>query len=130
MYKDIYINILKSLAYFGLIIDRISKTVQNKRKKTGCEFLGMLLETIEASMLGNTIAKNCIMRPNEGVMRTQQGVMRAKKGVLRARTISNIYHMVRRFLILYHFLSNIEIINNSIMNPTLMVFIQDTIYLK
>ena len=123
MYKDIYINILKSLAYFGLIIDRISKTVQNKRKKTGCEFLGMLLKTIEASMLGNTIAKNCIMRPNEGVMR-------AKKGVLRARTRSNIYHMVRRFLILYHFLSNIEIINNSIMNPTLMVFIQDTIYLK
>ena len=63
-------------------------------------------------------------------MRIQQGIMRAKKGVLRARTRSNIYHMVQRFLVLFHIFSNIEIINNSVMNPTLMLFIQDTIYLK
>ena len=46
-------KILKSLEESGLLIKGISETVKNEAKEQKGRFLGMLLDTIGASLLGN-----------------------------------------------------------------------------
>ena len=44
-------KIVKSLEKSGLLIKGISETIKNEAKEQKGEFLGMLLETLTASML-------------------------------------------------------------------------------
>ena len=46
-------KILKSLEESGLLIKGISETVKNEAKEQKGRFLGMLLDIIGASLLGN-----------------------------------------------------------------------------
>ena len=50
---DDIMKIVKSLGITGLLIRGVSGTIQNKAKKQEVVFLGMLLGTIGASLLGN-----------------------------------------------------------------------------
>ena len=62
------IKIVKSLEYSGLLLKRISETVQNEAKKQKGRFLSMLLGTLLVSLLGNILAGKGINRAGEGVV--------------------------------------------------------------
>ena len=62
------IKIVKSLEYSGLLLKRISETVQNEAKKQKGRFLSMLLSTLLVSLLGNILAGKGINRAGEGVV--------------------------------------------------------------
>ena len=64
------IKIVKSLEESGLLIKGVSDTIKNEAKEQKEEFLGMLLGTLEASLLGNLL--------------TGKGTIRAGKGGIRA----------------------------------------------
>ena len=47
------LKVIKSLEEFGLLIKGLSETDKNKAKEQKGEFLGMILGTLGASLLGN-----------------------------------------------------------------------------
>ena len=55
--EDYIIRIIKSLENSGVLIDRVSETVKNETEKQEGGFLGILLGTSGASMLGNNMDK-------------------------------------------------------------------------
>ena len=72
-------KIVRSLEESGLLMywsKGISKTIKNETKQQKAEFLGMLLGTIGASLLGNMlIGKTKI--PGQRVIRKREGTIRA-----------------------------------------------------
>ena len=75
------IKIVKSLEDSGLLLKRVTETVQNEAKKQKGGFLSMLLGTLGASLLGNLLTGPGIYRAGKG---KGKGVLRAGEGVLRA----------------------------------------------
>ena len=49
-------KIVKSLEDSGLILKGVSKTIQNEAKEQKGRFLGMLVGTLDACLLGNMLA--------------------------------------------------------------------------
>ena len=70
---DDIIKIVKSLEDSGLLLKRVSETIQNKAKGQKGGFLSMLLGTLGASLLGNMLAGNGINRAREGFIREVYG---------------------------------------------------------
>ena len=70
--KDI-IEIVKSLEDSGLLLKGVSKTIQNEAKKKKDGFLSMLLGTLGANLLWNTLAVKRINRAGEGIVRAGYG---------------------------------------------------------
>ena len=68
-------KIVKSLEKSGLLIKDVSKTVKKKQKNKKAGFLGILLGTLGASLLGNLFI-------GKGVMRTGYGTIRAGEGTI------------------------------------------------
>ena len=60
-------KIIKSLEESGLLIKEISETIQ-------CRFLPMLLGTLAASILGNALSGQGVIRSGEGKFRAGQNV--------------------------------------------------------
>ena len=50
------IKLVKSLEDSGLLLEGVSETIQNEAKEQKGRFLSMLLGTLGASLLGNTLA--------------------------------------------------------------------------
>ena len=73
------IKIVKSLEDCGLLLEGVTETVQNVVKEQKGGFLGMLLGTLGASLLGNLLTGKGIYRAGKG-----KGINRAGEGVLRA----------------------------------------------
>ena len=69
------IRIIKSLEDSGLLLKRVSETVQNEAKEQKGGFLSMLLGTLGASLLGNILAGKGINRAGKG-----RGIKRAGEG--------------------------------------------------
>ena len=84
------IKIVKSLEESGLLLKRVTETVQNEVKEQKAGFLSMLLGTLGASLLGNLLTGKGLYRAGKGkgVIVTRQGrekaINRAGEGVLRA----------------------------------------------
>ena len=78
-------KIVKSLGIPGLLIKSVSETIQNVAKKQEVGFLGMLLGTIGASLLGNSLGSKRVKAkiPEKGVMRAGEGTIRAGEGTIR-----------------------------------------------
>ena len=76
---DEIIRIAKLLQNSGIWIDGVSETVKRKIKKQESGFIGILLETLGASLLGN--------------MFTAKEKMRTEKAAIRAETRSYINHL-------------------------------------
>ena len=76
--KDI-IRIVKSLEDSGLLLKRVSETIQNEAKEQKGGFLSMLLGTLGASLLGNLLTGKGIYRAGKG-----KGINRAGEGIVRA----------------------------------------------
>ena len=61
-------KISKSLVESGLLIKGVSETIKNK------VFLGMLIETLGASLLGNLSKGKATIRMNEGTIRAGENL--------------------------------------------------------
>ena len=79
------IEIVKSLGDSGLLLKGVSETIQNEAEEPKGRFLGMLLGTLGASLLGNILAgKGAIAKSvsEETKSKSQgRGVNRAGEGV-------------------------------------------------
>ena len=67
------VKIVKSLEDSGLLLKEVTETVQNKVKEQKGGFLGMLLGSLGASLLGNILAGIGINRASEGIVRAGYG---------------------------------------------------------
>ena len=75
-------KINKSLEDPGLLIKGVNETIKNEEKEQKGEFLGMLLDTLGASLLGNMMA-------GKGVNRATKEVNRARISIL-PHTLTNL----------------------------------------
>ena len=66
------IKIVKSLKESGLLIQSVREIIKNETNKQKGEFLGMLLATLGASLLGNISTGKDIIRAGEGTISTGQ----------------------------------------------------------
>ena len=73
------IKIVKSLEDPGLLLEGVTKTVQNEVKEQKGGFLCMLLGTLGATLLRNLLTARGVDRAGKG-----RGINRAGEGVLRA----------------------------------------------
>ena len=73
-------KIIKSLEDPGLLLKGVSETIQNKVREQKGRFLGMLLDTLGASLLGN-------MLTGKGINRTGDGIIRAGYGSSKSESI-------------------------------------------
>ena len=73
--KDI-IRIVKSLEDSGLLLKRLSETIQNEAKEQKGKFLSMLLGTLGVSLLGYILAGRGISRAGGRVIRADYGSKR------------------------------------------------------
>ena len=60
------IKMVKSLEDSGLLLKGVSETIQNEAKEQKWGFLSMLLGTLGAGLLGNSLAGNGINRASYG----------------------------------------------------------------
>ena len=87
-------KIIEVLENSGILLKRISKTIENETKEQRGGFLSMLLGTLGASLLGNLLSGKGMIRAGEGIARA--GEENGSKKNL-------------NFLLPFHPLTNIEI---------------------
>ena len=78
---DDIIKIVKSLEESCLLIKPVSETTKKEAKEQKGGFIGVLLDTLGASLLRNALAGKGIVRGSEGVIRAGEGVVRVEQGV-------------------------------------------------
>ena len=71
------LKIVKSLEHSGLLLKGVSETIQHEAKEQRGGFLCMLLGTLGASLLGDTLSKGL---SGKGVLRAGEGTIRADYG--------------------------------------------------
>ena len=71
-------KITEALENSGILLKGVTKTIENETKERRGEFLGMLLGTLGASLLGN------LLTGGKGIMRAHDGIVRAGDGIVRA----------------------------------------------
>ena len=76
------IQIVKSLEDYGLLLKRVSETIQNEAKEQKAGFLSMLLGTLGESLLGNILADKGAIAKNQGgrMNKAGEGFIRAGCG--------------------------------------------------
>ena len=78
---DDILKIVKSLEDSGVLLKGVSETIQNEAKEQRRGFLGMLLGTLGASLLGDLLTKKL---SGKGVIRAGEGTIRAGYGSKRS----------------------------------------------
>ena len=71
--KDI-MKFIEALENSGILVNGVSKTIENGTKEQRGGFLSMLLGTLGASLLGN------LLTGGKGIMRAGNGIVRAGSG--------------------------------------------------
>ena len=94
-------KIIEALENSGILLKGVTKTIENETKEQRGGFLGMLLGTLEASLLGN------LLRGGKGIMRAGDGIVRAGDGIVRAGEGGKKNNL--NSLLPFHPLTNIEI---------------------
>ena len=72
-------KMVKFLEESGLLIKAVSQTIKNEAKEQKGGFLGMLLHTLGAGLLGNLLTGKGAITASQG-----QGTIRAGEGPIRA----------------------------------------------
>ena len=67
------IRIVKSLHDSVILIDRVSKTAEHETKTEESRYLGILLETLGASILRNLLNGKGVMRAGTRIVRPEAG---------------------------------------------------------
>ena len=109
------LKIIEALENSGILLKRVTKTIENETKEQRGGFLMMLLGTLGASLLGN------LLSGGKEIVRAGEGIVRAGEGVKKKQKFN---------LMPFHPLANFEKVNITEMNLNLMVFIQEIIYQK
>ena len=78
---DNILKIVKSPEYSGVLLKGVTATIQNEAKEQRGGFLGMLLGTLGASLLGDLLTKNL---SGKGVIRAGEGTIRSGEGSKRS----------------------------------------------
>ena len=78
------VAIVKSLEERSLFIKGVSEIIKNEAKEQKGQFLGILLVTLSASLLGNMLAGKGVVRGGEEKIQAGKGMIRAGKGTVRA----------------------------------------------
>ena len=71
------IKTVKSFEESGLLIKGVRKTIENEAKEQKEGFLGMLLGTLCATLLGNLLTGKSTIRADEGTIRAGGGTIRS-----------------------------------------------------
>ena len=74
---DDILKIVKSFENCGILLKGVSETIQHEAKEQRGGFLGMLLGTLGASLLGDVLSKGL---SGKGVIRAGEGTIRASYG--------------------------------------------------
>ena len=74
---DGILKIVKSLEHSGVLLKGVSETIQHEVKEQRGGFLGMLLGTLGASLLGDVLSK---VLSGKGIIRAGEGTIRAGYG--------------------------------------------------
>ena len=77
-------KIVKSIEESGLLIKGVSETIKNKAKEQKGGFLGTLLGTLGASLLGNLLTGTGTVRAGEGTFRAGKGTITAGEDTVTA----------------------------------------------
>ena len=77
-YMNDIMKIVEALEKSGILLKGVTKTIENETKEQKGGFLGMLLGTLGASLLGN------LLTGGKGIMRAGDGIVRAGDGIVRA----------------------------------------------
>ena len=81
------IKIVKSYEGSGLLLEGVTKTVQNEIKEQQAGFLSMLFGALGARLLGNLLTGQGINKKGKRIVRAGEGVTKLKrqgKGIVRA----------------------------------------------
>ena len=73
---DDILKIVKSLENSGLLLNRVSETIQHEAKEQRGGFLSMLLGTLGASLFGDILSGKGVIRAGEGTIRAGYGSKR------------------------------------------------------
>ena len=73
------IKIIKELENSDISLKGVSKTIENEVKEQRGGFLSMLLGTLGASLLGNSLTGKGIIRAGDGIVRAGEGSKNKKK---------------------------------------------------
>ena len=71
-------KIIEALENSGILLKGVTKTIENETKEQREGFLGILLGTLGANLLGN------LLTGGKGIMRAGDGIVRAGDGIVRA----------------------------------------------
>ena len=72
-------KIIEALEHSGILLKGVTKTIENESKEQRGGFLGMLLGTLGASLLGNLLTgENGIMEAVDGIVRAGDGIVKRK----------------------------------------------------
>lgn len=63
-------EITKSFEHVGLLTKGATRTIENETKEKRDGFLGMLLSTVGANLLGSMLASKSLIRAEEGKVRS------------------------------------------------------------
>ena len=77
---DDLIQIVKPLEESGLLLNRVTESVENEVKEQKGGFLSMLLGTLGASLLGNLLTGKGVNRKGKRIHRAVEGIVRAGEG--------------------------------------------------
>ena len=69
-------KIVQSLGESGLLIKDIGETIKNEAKEQKRGFIGMLLGTLGASLLGNLLTGKDTIRAGKSTIRAGEGTIR------------------------------------------------------
>ena len=73
------IEIIEALENSGILLQGVTKTIDNETKEQRGGFLSMLLGTLGASLLGNLLAGKGMMRGGKGIVRAGEGAKKTLK---------------------------------------------------
>ena len=104
-------KIIEALENCGILLKGVTKTIENETKEQRGGFLGRLLRTLGASLLGNLLTGGkSIMRAGDGIVRASDGIVRAGEGSVASRVKGEGSKKKPLNLLLpFHPLTNIEI---------------------
>ena len=66
-------KIIEALENSGILLEGVSKTIENETKEQRGGFLSMLLRTLGASLLDNLLTGKGMMRAGDGIVRAGEG---------------------------------------------------------
>ena len=96
------IKIVKSLEDSSLLPEGVSRTIQNEAKEQRRRFLNMLLNTLGANLLGNSLTGKGINRAGKEVIRASYGNKKVEKEkqkdkIMKTKWILNVASILTNF---------------------------------